>query len=1517
MTLLLGLDIGSNSVGSALVDDKTGRITVGVSVFPAGVDESDEKRGDPKNAKRRMMRRSRITLARRSQRKRLLRLKLISAGLLPTDANQFKKLLEETNPWDLRRKGLMEPLRPTEFGRVLLHLAQRRGAVGFDANIDDTGKVKAAMTHVQLAMLVRFGSADAQRSTQVLRDQIDLLGKKKKRSEQEDLELDKAQEQLKQLCKSLLRDSAVTYGRFIADLRDERRTPITTSDQRQQIRGPREWRKPVRNKAGQFEFHADRTMIRQEFAKMWDAQTKPGGALEQLWRDRSEAERKTLVDDLRSSLDNEAGDSVWRHKGLLFGQRKQSWDLGTLGRCVLEPTERCAPHADMYASRYRVIETVNSLKIIEGSKSERSLTPYERKRMIEYLSGPLGIEKGRKKKGDTETRPDRPKTTVSVTDLRHFMGWGKATKSSEFRFTMESDPDREINTDWFYREIVHGAIGVEKWNAMQPNVQEGINRAILKHDSDEEKEAAKLKADVMRWAGLSELQADALVAAWRGRPRPDAKRLNMSRHAVCNLLTVMDRDEPWPDEKNPGQMRWLDQNTARRLVASTAVAGEVTLAAPDNTQDQQQHNPKKSPSLSDDAAASMGRKYATESPTRKRFVRAMRDRGIEPDGHPRSDYLRVLRAWEEALGIGQPEPAFDEIKLRRYATGAKGATARDRYYMKRHKLKKNGKDIIGPDGKPLAEPPPAPLISNPVVRKAIHEVRRHLVEYLTETGRKPHAITVELAREAKMGKVDADRALFINRLRSRIKNKIVAEFDLDRPGISSTQRETAVLRVVLCLQQGGACPFCGKELGMIVQAVEGKGCELSHIIPRACGGGKGLTNLVLAHEKCNREMSRRTPRQFWEDVLKVKFEDAMGWVEQIYGQIKRIKPSETKTVTGAELWKCYTAEQGRPKRGSPSDKPPDYFARRADLAKIEQFKREIKDTKEEMTLAQLAATKYASRQVMAYLADGIFEGNGLPERGGHQLIFATDGMWTTRLRNEWGLRFDIHGAKIRNVNDDEKRRRREKNRSDHRHHAIDAIVIALSTAKVKRAWEEREKRAEAARINTADAEEIDKYRENYPLDIPAPFKDREQLHAAVERAVFGDGKCGRPVCHRPVKRKLIGAFHKATQYGPVLETVSHEGQPSRQRVEDRVTIRQDVLGEAPTDFLKPSHLRRRQKETDKEAIERLMGERLRWNPPMSIKDATKSARKIVNSKGFVRKLIDPKPEKGGIVRDYGLRELLRRRLQERGLNPDAFTKAELKQSIQKHGPLTHESGVPIHRVVLLWSNNDPVTIKRDSYDYASGKRRKLDEPSSLRLFDSQNNHHIEIRVATNKKGVQSWSGEVVTSYEAAQRKLKRLRAFREAGLPNQRALRKLAKAEREKLRERLKEIERTHPLVDRSVNDQKGGRFVMSVCEGEMLMMKHKHTGDVGYFVVAKLDKPQSIVLVPHWDARAATERKDAEGKKVPDSKREQFAIPPSDLKDLAPPGYPHAVKVRVSPLRVVQHAYVVDAQGNAKRVFD
>jgi CRISPR-associated endonuclease Csn1 len=658
--------------------------------------------------------------------------------------------------------------------------------------------------------------------------------------------------------------------------------------------------------------------------------------------------------------------------------------------------------------------------------------------------------------------------------------------------------------------------------------------------------------------------------------------------------------------------------------------------------------------------------------------------------------------------------------------------------------------------------------------------------------------------------------------------------------------------------------LCGQPGLTTRLAALGDGCEVAHIIPKASGGHNGLGNIVLAHTKCNRDMGRRTPRQFWEAAIKGGFDEGLSWFEKIYAAVERPKPSEVKGASGDSLWTCY-------------------FNKRDDLAKIEQAKKDIKDI-QQMTNRQDAVTKYAARQVMAYLADAIFDGNGLPERGGDRKIFATDGLWTSRFRREWGLFFDSHSAKLHDLSVEEKHLRKEKNRGDHRHHAVDAVITAACWREMQIAWENRDKQADIEGINTANEEAMEDYRRRHPLPPPAPFQTRNEFRDAVRLAVYGDGETNRPICHRPVKRKLIGAFHKETLLGPVLDNAGN--------MTDSFTAKKSVLG------LDPNHLRMPRPETIDEAIDRLAARRQK-QIEIEEKAARKWARGVVTSPGYSPAEIDPPPGKSGIVRDVALRERLRTCIKEAGLNPDDFSANEIKKLFESGG-FRQASGVPIKSVVLLRTMSDPVLIHRKRIDYATQRMIRDDDPASIRAYVGGNNHHIEIRALKDKKGKEAWSGEIVTSFEAARRKLARLRAIREAGVPKPKLFRKLSEGEREKFTTILREMERSHPLVDRTDNDEKGGRFVMSLCEGEMLFMKHKQTGELGYFVVAKLDKPQSIVLVPHWDARSATERKDAEGKKVADSKREQFAVTPTDLAKLAPPDRPHAVKVRVSPLCVV-----------------
>jgi len=323
-------------------------------------------------------------------------------------------------------------------------------------------------------------------------------------------------------------------------------------------------------------------------------------------------------------------------------------------------------------------------------------------------------------------------------------------------------------------------------------------------------------------------------------------------------------------------------------------------------------------------------------------------------------------------------------------------------------------------------------------------------------------------------------------------------------------------------------------------------------------------------------------------------------------------------------------------------------------------------------------------------------------------------------------------------------------------------------------------------------------------------------------------------------------------------------------------------------------------EPDKQAVERLTSRRQR-DKGITQKEARKWAKAVIASKGYRPILVDPPPGKSGLIRDIGLRKAIRDCLQHHGLDPDHFSAGDIKKLCPNDDPtnwkLRMPSGVPIKSFVLLRAMSEPVVIPRKKLDMTTGKMVYSDDPASLRAYLGGNNHHIEIRFDEKSK----WTGSIVSTFEAAQRKLARLKAFRQADIPRPDEFRKLSKADRKKLHPVIARIEKAHPLVDRRNNPDIGGQFAMSLCEGETLWMKHKTTQEPDYFVVAKLDKPQGIVVVPHWDARKATERKDDNNQKVANSSREQFTITPSDLVTLAPSGHDHAMKVRVDPLGQIE----------------
>lgn len=142
MAKILGLDLGTNSIGWALIDDAANKILgIGSRIFPMGVENlGDGDNEISKNASRTGARGVRRQFFRRRLRKKVLLKVLSDNNMCPLSIDDFEdwkstkqfpseKLVNwfVLNPYELRQKALTEKLSLEEIGRIFYHLIQRRG----------------------------------------------------------------------------------------------------------------------------------------------------------------------------------------------------------------------------------------------------------------------------------------------------------------------------------------------------------------------------------------------------------------------------------------------------------------------------------------------------------------------------------------------------------------------------------------------------------------------------------------------------------------------------------------------------------------------------------------------------------------------------------------------------------------------------------------------------------------------------------------------------------------------------------------------------------------------------------------------------------------------------------------------------------------------------------------------------------------------------------------------------------------------------------------------------------------------------------------------------------------------------------------------------------------------------------------------------------------------------------------------------------------------------------------------
>ena len=290
-------------------------------------------------------------------------------------------------------------------------------------------------------------------------------------------------------------------------------------------------------------------------------------------------------------------------------------------------------------------------------------------------------------------------------------------------------------------------------------------------------------------------------------------------------------------------------------------------------------------------------------------------------------------------------------------------------------------------------------LRQPVVEKILNQMI-NLVNALKREHGEIDEVRVELARELKMSREEREETTRSNNAREK-ENEKTAERIKGEHGLTPTKSRIQKYR--LWQESGECCIYCGKHFG-IKQFLEGEEIEVEHIIPRSILLDDSMSNKVCACRSCNQEKGNRFAMEYIQ---------SKGW-EQDY--IKRVDSLfQAKNISYSKRQRLLML---------PKDLPEDFIER------------------------HLRLSQYISREAQGILCKGI------------RLVSASEGGVTAKLRQLWGydnILRDLNLERYRSMGetevvtvehrDGERTDERIKDwskRKDHRHHAIDALVVACT-----------------------------------------------------------------------------------------------------------------------------------------------------------------------------------------------------------------------------------------------------------------------------------------------------------------------------------------------------------------------------------------------------------------------------------------------------------------------------------------
>ena len=320
-------------------------------------------------------------------------------------------------------------------------------------------------------------------------------------------------------------------------------------------------------------------------------------------------------------------------------------------------------------------------------------------------------------------------------------------------------------------------------------------------------------------------------------------------------------------------------------------------------------------------------------------------------------------------------------------------------------------------------------LRQPLVEKILNQMINLVNALKAEYG--IDEVRVELARELKMSREERERMARNNKDREERNKEVAAK--IRECGLYPTKPR--IQKYMLWKEAGRQCLYCGRSIEE-EQCLREGGMEVEHIIPKSVLYDDSYGNKTCACRRCNKEKGNRTALEY----IRAKGREA-EYMKRINDLLKEKKIS-------------YSKHQRL--RWLKEDIPSDFLER------------------------QLRLTQYISRQAMAILQQGI------------RRVSASEGGVTARLRSLWGYddilhtlnldRYDSMGETERVSREGEtteKLRIKDwSKRKDHRHHAIDALVVASTRQgyiqRLNRVSSESEREAMSGEIEMQKVTKTDK-----------------------------------------------------------------------------------------------------------------------------------------------------------------------------------------------------------------------------------------------------------------------------------------------------------------------------------------------------------------------------------------------------------------------------------------------------------